>query len=149
MSQSSGHSKAVSRSIVSRHTKINKKIGSWIDSSELKVKVRWSLQRTILWSSHFGLVCNLKGIVDLNKLPSNKLTIYSDIVAELPCPHSGILTYEDDMPGPNLQAASDIDGFDPFIIESYSAQLFLRKHLNQLHNMFYKPENGNVPKQYH
>jgi hypothetical protein len=80
--------------------------------------------------------------VDLNKLSSNKLTTNSDIVAELPCPHSGILTYEDDMPGPNLQAASDIDGFDPFIIESYSAQLFLRKHLNQLHNMFYKPENG-------
>jgi hypothetical protein len=46
------------------------------------------------------------------------------------------------MPSPNLQAACDIDGFDPRIIESYSAQLFLRKHLNQLHNMFYKPDNG-------
>jgi hypothetical protein len=67
---------------------------------------------------------------------------YSDIVAELPCPHSGILTYEEDMPGPNLQAASDVDGFDPFVIESYAAQLYLRKHLNQLHNMFYKPDNG-------
>lgn len=63
----------------------------------------------------------------------------SDIVAELPCPHSGILTYEEDMPGPNLQAACD-EGFDQRIIESYSAQLFLRKHLNQLHNMFYKPD---------
>jgi hypothetical protein len=70
------------------------------------------------------------------------LTVNSDIVAELPCPHSGILTFEDDMPGPNLQAAVDVDGFHPFIIESYSAQLFLRKHLNQLHNMFYKPESG-------
>jgi hypothetical protein len=63
----------------------------------------------------------------------------SDIVAELPCPHSGILTYEEDMPAPNYTAAV-ADGFEPRIIESYSAQLFLRKHLNQLHNMFYKPE---------
>jgi hypothetical protein len=73
-----------------------------------------------------------------------QLILYSDIVAELPCPHSGILTFEDDMPGPNLQAACDVDGFDRRIIESYSAQLFLRKHLNQLHNMFYKPDNGKL-----
>lgn len=77
----------------------------------------------------------------LRALSVNELTLHSDIVAELPCPHSGILTFEDDMPGPNLQAASD-DGFDARIIESYTAQLFLRKHLNQLHNMFYKPDNG-------
>jgi len=57
-------------------------------------------------------------------------------------PHSNILTYEEDMPGPNLQAASDIDGFDRRIIEAYSAQLFIRKHLNMLHNMFYKPGDG-------
>lgn len=68
------------------------------------------------------------------------LQLESDIVAELPCPHSGILTYEEDMPGPNLQHAVDVDGFDHMIIQSYTAQLFLRKHLNQLHNMFYKPE---------
>lgn len=66
----------------------------------------------------------------------------SDIVAELPVPHSGILTYEEDMPGPNLQAAVDIDKFDSLVIESYAAQLHMRKHLNQLHNMFYKPVNG-------
>ncbi|KAF4629171.1 hypothetical protein G7Y89_g8977 [Cudoniella acicularis] len=69
------------------------------------------------------------------------LQLESDIVAELPCPHSGILTYEDDMPSPNFQAASDIDGFEATVMESYGAQLFLRKHLNQLHNMFYRPEN--------
>lgn len=66
-------------------------------------------------------------------------------MAELPCPHSGILTYEEDMPSPNYKAAVD-DGFGHDVIESYAAQLFLRKHLNQLHNMFYKPEgdgNGN------
>jgi hypothetical protein len=45
------------------------------------------------------------------------------------------------MPGPNLAAASN-DGFDPRIIESYGAQLYLRKHLNMLHNMFYKPRDG-------
>ena len=58
----------------------------------------------------------------------------------MPCPHSGILTYEEDMPTPNYLAACENDGFDQRIIESYSAQLFLRKHLNQLHNMFYKPD---------
>jgi hypothetical protein len=46
------------------------------------------------------------------------------------------------MPTPNLQAASNVDGFDPIIIESYGAQLFLRKHLNALHNMFYRPTTG-------
>ncbi|CAG8951092.1 hypothetical protein HYFRA_00006490 [Hymenoscyphus fraxineus] len=67
------------------------------------------------------------------------LQLESDIVAELPCPHSGILTYEEDMPSPNLGVMQQ-DGFDPIVVESYSAQLFLRKHLNLLHNMFYKPE---------
>ena len=66
----------------------------------------------------------------------------SDIVAELPVPHSGILTYEEDMPSPNLQSAVDTDKFDPLVIESYGTQLYMRKHLHKLHNMFYKPENG-------
>jgi hypothetical protein len=70
------------------------------------------------------------------------LTMSSDIVAELPVPHSGILTYEEDMPGINFGAAVDVDKFDPWIIRSYAAQLSMRKHLNQLHNMFYKPVNG-------
>lgn len=64
-------------------------------------------------------------------------------MAELPFPHSGILTYEDDMPSPNLVAANEA-GFNSTVMESYAAQLFLRKHLNQLHNMFYKPENGEL-----
>ena len=70
------------------------------------------------------------------------LTISSDIIAELPVPHSGILTYEEDMPGLNLDALEKIDGFDSYTITSYAAQLHMRKHLNQLHNMFYKPANG-------
>lgn len=64
----------------------------------------------------------------------------SDILAELPCPHSGILNFEEGMPAPNLQAAQDKDGIDGIVLESYSAQLYLRKHLNMLHNMFYNPQ---------
>ena len=45
------------------------------------------------------------------------------------------------MPAPNLTAAN-ADGLEGFVLESYSAQLFLRKHLNRLHSMFYRPENG-------
>jgi hypothetical protein len=82
---------------------------------------------------------------ELHPFAKHRLTSDSDIVAELPCPHSGILTYEEDMPAPNLQAACEDDGFDHRIIESYSAQLFLRKHLNQLHNMFYKPDGKETP----
>lgn len=44
------------------------------------------------------------------------------------------------MPVPNYQAAMVDDGIARDVIESYSAQLFLRKHLNSLHNMFYKPD---------
>jgi hypothetical protein len=63
-------------------------------------------------------------------------------VAELPCPHSGILAYEEDMPSPNLTDAIEIEGFEYNVFLNYSHQLYARKHLNQLHNMFYKPDNG-------
>lgn len=79
------------------------------------------------------------GKVRTDPAKRNQAYSKSDIVAELPCPHSGILTYEEDLPNPNYTAAVQ-DGFDYRIIESYSAQLFLRRHLNQLHNMFYKPQ---------
>lgn len=82
----------------------------------------------------------MRGLCRIEEFVGHKLTSYSDIVAELPCPHSGILTLEDGMPHPNLQAARDIDGLDSLILESYTAQLYLRKHLNTLHNMFYNPE---------
>ncbi|KAG4430252.1 hypothetical protein IFR05_014263 [Cadophora sp. M221] len=68
------------------------------------------------------------------------LQLESDIVAELPCPHSGILTYEEDMPNPNLQGAVANYSLTTEIVQSYMGQLFLRKHLNQLHNMFYQPD---------
>ncbi|KAM3075198.1 hypothetical protein ACMFMF_005877 [Clarireedia jacksonii] len=69
------------------------------------------------------------------------LQLESDIVAELPCPHSGILAYEEDMPSPNLTDAINIEGFEYNVFLNYSHQLYARKHLNQLHNMFYKPDN--------
>ncbi|QSZ36517.1 hypothetical protein DSL72_006397 [Monilinia vaccinii-corymbosi] len=71
------------------------------------------------------------------------LQLESDIVAELPCPHSGILTYEENMPSPNIVEAVK-EGFDQNVLLSYQGQLYLRKHLNQLHNMFYKPDNGTL-----
>lgn len=55
---------------------------------------------------------------------------------------SGILTYEENMPTPNVRAAVEFDHFDLVHIESYMTQLHLRKHLNQLHTMFYKPEES-------
>lgn len=66
----------------------------------------------------------------------------SDIVAELPVPMSGILTYEDSMPLPFMRAAVDEDFFDDVQIKSYITQLNLRRHLNQLHTMFYNPDES-------
>lgn len=45
------------------------------------------------------------------------------------------------MPHPNVGAAH-ADGFDKIVVESYTAQLCLRKHLNSLHSTFYKPDSG-------
>ncbi|KAG4427655.1 hypothetical protein IFR05_016861, partial [Cadophora sp. M221] len=78
----------------------------------------------------------LKKLKDDNMLISEKdnaliiafwtcLQLESDIVAELPCPHSGAVA--------NYSLTTEI-------VQSYMGQLFLRKHLNQLHNMFYQPD---------
>ena len=40
-----------------------------------------------------------------------------EIVAELPCPHSGMFTYEEDMPHPNFK--TEEDGKDNDIVHSY------------------------------
>ncbi|TPX16940.1 uncharacterized protein E0L32_003502 [Thyridium curvatum] len=71
------------------------------------------------------------------------LQLESDILAELQLPPSGILAYEDKMPYPNNQVA-ELYGFTPDVLESYSAQLFLRKRLNEIHKAFYDASN---PKQ--
>jgi len=43
------------------------------------------------------------------------------------------------MPSPNLHSAVVQDGLDETVMKHYNLQLVLRKHLNQLHGMFYKP----------
>ncbi|KAL2159086.1 hypothetical protein VTH06DRAFT_2845 [Thermothelomyces fergusii] len=67
------------------------------------------------------------------------LQLESDIIAELPLPQSQILAYEDIMPYPNIQVAKGL-GFDEHVLQSYLAQLYLRKTLNQIHGMLYNPE---------
>jgi hypothetical protein len=63
------------------------------------------------------------------------LQLESDIIAELPLPPSGLLSYEDDMPRPDMKLL-DHSGR---VADSYNAQLYLRKHLNSIHRMFYAP----------
>ncbi|KAK3686073.1 hypothetical protein B0T22DRAFT_240664 [Podospora appendiculata] len=69
------------------------------------------------------------------------LQLESDIIAELPLPQSHILAFEEIMPYPNLTLAIQL-GFDEHVLQSYLAQLYLRKSLNQIHQMLYNPENS-------
>ncbi|KAG8674026.1 hypothetical protein FPOAC2_07441 [Fusarium poae] len=70
------------------------------------------------------------------------LQLEGDLIAELQLPPSGLLSYEDDMPHPNM---SRLEGFDQRILDSYSGQLYLRPHLNRIHRMFYVPEDPAKP----
>ncbi|EGZ74518.1 hypothetical protein NEUTE2DRAFT_155194 [Neurospora tetrasperma FGSC 2509] len=63
-----------------------------------------------------------------------------DIVAELPLPQSHILAFEEIMPYPNINLAKT-HGFEEHVLQSYLAQLYLRKSLNQIHQMLYNPED--------
>jgi hypothetical protein len=65
----------------------------------------------------------------------------SDIIAELPLPQSGILALEDLIPYPNQYLASQY-GFDPRVLSSFSAQLYLRKNLNLVHQLLYDPSKS-------
>lgn len=53
-------------------------------------------------------------------------------------PPSGLLSYEEDMPHPNM---SLLEGYNQRILDSYPGQLYLRTHLNSIHRMFYAPED--------
>ncbi|KAM0221092.1 hypothetical protein ACHAPA_003443 [Fusarium lateritium] len=66
------------------------------------------------------------------------LQLESDLIAEMQLPPSGLLSYEDDMPHPNM---SLLEGFNQRILDSYPGQLYLRTHLNSIHRMFYAPED--------
>ncbi|KAL7622774.1 hypothetical protein AAE478_006453 [Parahypoxylon ruwenzoriense] len=76
---------------------------------------------------------------DQESRPSIEMARPSDILAELPLPQSGILLYEDRMPYPNSEYAVN-QGFSGHIVTGYIAQLYLRKQLNQVHNLLYDPE---------
>ncbi|KAG6022969.1 hypothetical protein E4U41_002118 [Claviceps citrina] len=67
------------------------------------------------------------------------LQLESDLIAELQLPPSGLLSYEGNMPPPNM---SLLEGFDQKVLDSYPAQLYLRKHLNSIHRMFYAPDKN-------
>ncbi|KAM3482439.1 hypothetical protein MY8738_003975 [Beauveria namnaoensis] len=66
------------------------------------------------------------------------LQLESDLLAELPLPPSGLLSYENDIPHPNM---SLLEGFPKPVLDSYLGQLYLRTHLNSIHRMFYAPED--------
>ncbi|KAI8952561.1 hypothetical protein F4801DRAFT_599746 [Xylaria longipes] len=66
------------------------------------------------------------------------LQLESDILAELQLPQSGILAYESQMPYPNGVFAEK-HGFSMDVVQSYVAQLYLRKQLNRVHNLLYNP----------
>lgn len=66
------------------------------------------------------------------------LQLESDLIAELPVPPSGLLSYENDIPHPNM---SLLEGFQKPVLDSYLGQLYLRTHLNSIHRMFYAPED--------
>ncbi|KAF9775123.1 hypothetical protein IL306_006801 [Fusarium sp. DS 682] len=70
------------------------------------------------------------------------LQLESDLIAEMQLPPSGLLSYEDDMPHPNM---SLLEGFSQRILDSYPGQLYLRTHLNSIHRMFYAPEDPAKP----
>lgn len=69
---------------------------------------------------------------------------FSDILAEMPkLPQSGIMKLEENMPDPNFGEAGK-DGFEHKVIMSYMAQLYLRKHLNTLHQNLYTRKPGKL-----
>lgn len=51
-----------------------------------------------------------------------------------------MLAYEEMIPYPSADLAIK-QGFDVRVIQSYFAQLYLRKSLNQIHSMLYDPQN--------
>ncbi|KAL2141273.1 hypothetical protein VTI28DRAFT_2645 [Corynascus sepedonium] len=67
------------------------------------------------------------------------LQLESDIIAELPLPQSHILAYEEIMPYPDIKLGK-AQGFDERVLQSYLAQLYLRKALNEIHGMLYNPD---------
>ncbi|KAI1631689.1 hypothetical protein F4809DRAFT_646143 [Biscogniauxia mediterranea] len=124
------------------HGQLGRVLESWsyisLASRTLQVILRPSLGR--LSTQSFGLGSSRRD----NQLAFafwTCLQLESDILAELPLPQSGILQYEDRMPYPNIGFAVN-QGFEEHIVQGYLAQLYLRKQLNQVHNLLYDPEKN-------
>jgi hypothetical protein len=69
------------------------------------------------------------------------LQLESDIIAELPLPQSQILQYEEKMPYPNVELAKQ-SGFKHIVMVSYTTQLYLRRSLNEVHQLLYDPKRS-------
>lgn len=54
-------------------------------------------------------------------------------------PHSGILSYEDSIPYPNLTSQANT-GYPDTVLSSYQAQLWVRRQLNKVHQQLYSLE---------
>ncbi|CAK7211799.1 hypothetical protein SBRCBS47491_001242 [Sporothrix bragantina] len=72
------------------------------------------------------------------------LQLESDILAELHLPPSGILTYEKHFPYPRIDQMATYD-IEQRVLESYSAQLYLRNQLNDIHKTLYHGDINGVP----
>lgn len=65
---------------------------------------------------------------------------HSDILAELNLIPSGILQYEGLLPYPNMTMLHQELGFPEEVMNSYGAQLYLRKRLNEISGQLYNPK---------
>lgn len=64
---------------------------------------------------------------------------HSDILAELNLLPSGILQYESLLPVPGMVVLCNELGFSPAVVNSYLAQLWLRRRLNEISGQLYNP----------
>lgn len=65
------------------------------------------------------------------------LQLESDLIAELDFPQSGILRWEEQIPWPDGGSIREA-GISSAQVNSYLAQLFVRKHLNKIHATLYQ-----------
>ena len=85
----------------------------------------------------FWTILQLERYSKMRFYQSISLMRRSDITAELPCVHSGILQYEGIMPYPDYNLAV-LGGMEEDVYRSYIDQLYMRKHLNWLQKELYK-----------
>ncbi|OTA70065.1 hypothetical protein K449DRAFT_321060 [Hypoxylon sp. EC38] len=114
-------------------------------SRNLQVILRPSLDRLSKWHDEGRSIGQSRRDNQLAFAFWTCLQLESDILAELPLPHSNILQYEDRMPYPNSEYAVN-QGFSEHVITGYIAQLYLRKQLNQVHTLLYDSDKQNKNK---